>query len=253
MNDYRYPFITAKEPAEKLAQLESYLRQLVDKLNTESTGTVYTQSTAARQSGGMTKAESEEASFDEIKSLIIKSADIVDHLYEKFSKKLSGLYVGQSEFGQFSESTTALLEATDKRLTTTVASVESIESSNKQFQDQTRENISAIEQTANGVQISVQNIINNGVDKVVTSTGYRFDKDGLRIQSEGTAIENKLDNTGMFVTRSGETMLKADKDGVVATDVTVNNYLIVGDYSRLEDYNNGTDAQRTACFHISPT
>ena len=80
--------------------------------------------------------------------------------------------------------------------------------------------------------IQVTNIINNGIDKVVTSTGYTFDADGLKIQRAGQSIESLLNNMGMYVTRSGETMLKADSNGVVATDVSVRNYLIVGSHAR---------------------
>ena len=41
-------------------------------------------------------------------------------------------------------------------------------------------------------------------------------------------------------------MLKADASGVEATDVTVNNYLVIGDHARFENYPTG----RTACFYI---
>lgn len=107
-------------------------------------------------------------------------------------------------------------------------------------------NMSAIQQTADNVSIQVQNIFDNGVDKVITSTGYTFKEDGLRIQKAGEEIENKLDHTGMYVTRSGETILQANNAGVIATDVTVRNYLIVGTNARFEDY----EADRTACFYI---
>lgn len=112
--------------------------------------------------------------------------------------------------------------------------------------DQMEESISAIKQTAEGVSIKIQNIIDNGVDKVTTKTGYTFDDDGLKINKSGQEIENLLDNTGMYVTRSGETILQANNKGVIATDVTVRNYLIVGTHARFEDYGDG----RMACFYV---
>lgn len=251
MNDYRYPFITAKEPEEKLKQIESYLRQLVDKLNM-SAQTTYTRSADPGQSAITAQAQKTQAeqTFDEIKSLIIKSADIVDTLYEKYSKKLSGLYVGQSEFGQYTEETSLVIEATSNKASSAMQSVETIEANNELFQTQVREKIATIEQSAEQIGIQVTNIINNGVDKVVTSTGYTFDADGLKIQRAGQSIESLLNNMGMYVTRSGETMLKADSNGVVATDVSVRNYLIVGSHARFEDYTDGNDASRTACFFV---
>ena len=112
--------------------------------------------------------------------------------------------------------------------------------------DQMEESLSSIKQTAEGVSIKIQNIIDNGVDKVTTKTGYTFDDDGLKINKSGQEIENLLDNTGMYVTRSGETILQANNKGVTATDVTVRNYLIIGTHARFEDYGDS----RTACFYV---
>ena len=80
----------------------------------------------------------------------------------------------------------------------------------------------------------------------MTSTGYRFDENGLFISKSGEEMENKLDNTGMYVRRAGKVILQANNQGVEATDVAVRNFLMIGDASRLEDY--GTN--RTACFFV---
>ena len=99
--------------------------------------------------------------------------------------------------------------------------------------------------------LTVQGLIDNGVDKVTTSTGYTFKEDGLRIKKTGEEMENKLDHTGMYVYRASEVMLQANNEGVIATDVTVRNYLIIGSNSRIEDYNDGRESNRTAIFHLS--
>ena len=252
MSDYRYPFITAKEPAEQLKQIESYLRQLVDKLNV-SAQTAYTKAVIPGQSPSAAQAQQKQAeqTFDEIKSFIIKSADIVDSLYESVSRKMSGMYVAQSEFGEYTEETTLAITTASNLASSAMTSVETLSSDNSTFQTQMREKISVIEQSADDIGIQVTKIINDGVDKVVTSSGYTFDAEGLRIQRAGQSIESLLNNNGMYVTRSSEVMLKADSSGVEATDVKVNNYLIIGDHARFEDYNDGTDAKRTACFYIS--
>jgi hypothetical protein len=86
----------------------------------------------------------------------------------------------------------------------------------------------------------------DGIDGITTSTGYTFDKDGLRIHKSGDEIENLLDNTGMYVNRSDENVLTANADGVQAINLTARQYLTVGQNSRFEDY----DGNRTACFFI---
>lgn len=116
------------------------------------------------------------------------------------------------------------------------------------FANQTSERFAEMQLTAEGLSIEVQGLRNQGATKVTTRIGYTFDDDGLRIQKPGEEMENKMDNTGMYVARSGEPILTANNDGVIATDVTVRNFLNMGENSRFEDYTDGTDTARTGCF-----
>lgn len=114
----------------------------------------------------------------------------------------------------------------------------------------TKQTVADLKVQSDNVNIEVQRIIDYGVDKVTTSMGYTFNDEGLHIQKPGQEIVNTLDDEGMSVTRGEEVMLQADKDGVIATDVKVRNYLIIGKHARFEDYNDGTDSKRTACFWV---
>lgn len=120
--------------------------------------------------------------------------------------------------------------------------------------EQVTQSVTTLTQSAEQVAIQVKDMADNGVEKVTTSTGYTFDAGGLRIRKSGEQMENRLDNTGMYVERSvgedTETVLQANDAGVVAADVSVRNYLIVGTHARFEDYTDGSDSQRTACFWI---
>lgn len=107
-----------------------------------------------------------------------------------------------------------------------------------------------LEQTGDKWELRLSKIEEGGTHKVTTSTGYRFDGEGLWIGKSGEEMENRLDHTGMYVHRSGQVVLQANNQGVEATDVTVRNYLHLGEHARLEDYSNGTDSRRTACFWI---
>lgn len=110
--------------------------------------------------------------------------------------------------------------------------------------------VSKLTQDSGKLELRLSQMEENGSGKITTSTGYRFDSEGLYISKSGEEMENKLDNTGMYVRRSGQVILQANNRGVEATDVTVHNYLTVGGFSRLEEYSDGTDSQRTACFWI---
>lgn len=112
------------------------------------------------------------------------------------------------------------------------------------------QDMTEIRQDAAEVKISLSTIQNEGVSQVVTETGYSFTKDGLHISKSESNMENLLDESGMYVKRDGEVILQANDDGVKAVDVTVRNYLVVGEHARFEDYTSGTDSRRTACFWL---
>lgn len=114
--------------------------------------------------------------------------------------------------------------------------------------DSVNSRLTGVTQTAEDVQIKVRSMMEEGTKKVTTETGFTFDSQGLTIRKSGTQMENLLNETGMFVKRSGEVILQADHEGVTAVDVTVRNYLMVGEHARFEDYSSGGDSKRTACY-----
>ena len=124
--------------------------------------------------------------------------------------------------------------------------VEGISSMVQAVQEEQKTTLTTLTQTAEGLTASVQSILDNGVEKVSNSFGLTIDGSAVTIHREGSEMENCLNEKGMYVLRGAETMLKADAEGVVATDVSVRNYLKVGDHARFEDY--GSD--RTACFYV---
>lgn len=99
------------------------------------------------------------------------------------------------------------------------------------------------------VTIAVKNEIANGVNQIVTESGYRFDAEGLKISKSGEAIENVIDNTGMYVKYFDEDVLTANDKGVDAVNLHAKTYLIIGTgngRSRFEDYG----ISRTGCFWV---
>lgn len=106
-----------------------------------------------------------------------------------------------------------------------------------------------------GLTVRITTLENTGVSEVTTTTGFTFNAEGLTIYESGKDIENKLNNEGMQVSRiSGDEsipILTANTDGVDALNLHSRQFLIIGDNSRFENYNNGTEANRTACFHIT--
>lgn len=124
--EIRLPQINSNTNKGQLTQIKSYLYQLAEQLNwalanvddTAGTSDNFVQSGSAITSFSNYSPEDAQAAntFNSIKGLIIKSADIVDAFYEEISKKLIGQYVAQSEYGTFKEATEATLTATSKAL-----------------------------------------------------------------------------------------------------------------------------------------
>ena len=91
--------------------------------------------------------------------------------------------------------------------------------------------------------------MSNGVNKVTTTTGFTFDDTGLTISKTGSEMETNIDEDGISVFRDNTEVLTADNKGVIAYNLHAKTYLIIGENSRLEDWENDGTA-RTGCFWI---
>lgn len=132
--DIRLPNITAKDEAGQLQQVKSYLYQLVNQLNFALTTIESGNSGSVVYANGKptSAAEIEKSdpvgTFNSIKGLIIKSADIVEAYYEEVNKKLNGIYVAQSDFGTYSEQTAADITANSTGITQAYENIQKITS-----------------------------------------------------------------------------------------------------------------------------
>lgn len=100
--------------------------------------------------------------------------------------------------------------------------------------------------TAEDLTIEINKVIEAGATKVETSTGFKFDDDGLSISKTGSEMATQITDDGMTVSRSGNVVLTANNEGVIAEDLKATTYLIIGENSRFEDF----DGTRTGCFYV---
>lgn len=138
-----------------------------------------------------------------------------------------------------------------------VASVSKLETTIIENADYANAQLRTLEQkvsacvTEEAVDIRIDTKLQNGVNKVETATGFRFDEKGLNISKSSSPTNTQITENGMTVnnTETSDTMLTADKDGVAARNLSAETYLIVGGYSRFENYK-PDGAKRTGCFWI---
>lgn len=100
--------------------------------------------------------------------------------------------------------------------------------------------------TAEDVKLTVESELANGANKVITATGYTFDDAGLTIDRSDSVMKTFISVDGMKIFKEDEAVLTANNAGVSATNLHATTYLIIGNNSRLEDYN----GNRTGCFWI---
>ena len=123
MVDIRLPNINASTEAGQLQQIRVYLYQFAEQLNwalntleTNQGGNSVVLQDAAGNKVSDTDGDKAQETFNSIKNLIIKSADIVEAYYDKIDKliELKGKYVAQSDFGKYTEETSAKISMTSQ-------------------------------------------------------------------------------------------------------------------------------------------
>ena len=129
--DIRFPNITGNTEAEQMVQVKSYLYQLVEQLNwalntVNSAQEGNASAPVVYQQGEPSTAEDAEETFNSIKALIIKSADIVKAYETTIFSDFKGKYFADSDFGTYVEETSRSVVENSKMVTETYNSVQTI-------------------------------------------------------------------------------------------------------------------------------
>lgn len=130
--DIRFPNITATDTEGKMSQMQSYMHQLVEQLNWAlSTVDNAIQGNTANVVMTSQKAQNSEEeavnTFNSIKALIIKSADIVTAYEESIKESFEGEYVAVSDFGTYTKKTDLAIETNSKGVSELYTNVQSID------------------------------------------------------------------------------------------------------------------------------
>ena len=203
----------------KIAQLEidtDGITQSVEQMRTDINGEIETITT-------------KQAEFDVSLEEISAHVSAVESTAESNSTAIGSLEVGAEEIKASVEkietTTSEALEGINGELTTISSKVEA-------------------QMTEEDVTLQITKSLENGVNKVSTTTGYVFDENGLDISKSDSEMATHISEDGMVVYRNGEDVLIANNEGVYAEDLHATTYLIIAN-SRFEDYDG-----RTGCFWI---
>ena len=173
--------------------------------------------------------------------------DVLKQTYAKVDKANKQIELVASETTSNSEAI-AQLQLTTEGIS---ASVSSLKASTDGAINDINANIKQlntnIQQTAEDIQISINRLETKDAESITTSTGFTFNKDGLRVSKSESSIETLITEDGMKVFNGNKAVLTANNEGVQAVDLWAKSYLIIGDYSRMENYGK---QKRTACYWI---
>ena len=125
----RFPNITANDEAGQLLQVKNYLYQLVEQLNWGLNEVEKAQTGTATPSVVVDKGiapEDAESTFNSIKALIIKSADIVKAYEDTILTDFNGMYFAESDFGTYIVETNRSIEENSKNVTETYSKIQTI-------------------------------------------------------------------------------------------------------------------------------
>ena len=177
------------------------------------------------------------------------SLNFADYTWKKFTEDVDDEIENLAGSIQIIRESVGQLIVEDELIRSSVSDLVGLVNSNTGEIQQTREQISSINQTAEEIELKVETINNDGVTKVRNTTGT-FNEDGLEIDSTNSATKTQITPDGMEVfSKSSSTdtpVLSATSAGVDATNLHAKTYLIVGGRSRFENYG----SNRTGCFWI---
>ena len=123
--EIRLPELSGGSEQEQLRRIQSYLYTLAQQLQFAFDTVTREQTQAAREV--QPESRGEVTNFAAVKALILKSAQITEHFQEAVEKKLSGLYVAQSQFGLFRQETEASITANSQSIQQKFTSLQQLE------------------------------------------------------------------------------------------------------------------------------
>ena len=240
----------------------NFLSELGDKISVENKNgddsITYILGDSFTYNGGFSQTMSWEYNPDTDKTTASNPVTIGEKLNQTFArvdKVNRKVTIHASEIADAKESISEL-EVNTQSIKASVSSVEqkvnglpeqiegAVDQANSRIDTIARDVAMKLDKT--GVEITIDEKLENGVDKVVTAAKkYKFDDTGLNISSAQSNISTVVTEDGMRIKKNSQEVLTVNNQGVKAQDLHAYTFLIIGDNSRLEDRGN-----RTGCFWI---
>jgi hypothetical protein len=146
------------------------------------------------------------ATFNSIKGLIIKSADIVTAYYEEIERRLQSIYVAESDFGTYKQSIEQRITANSDSITQNFTDVQEITTNLNIKIGETSENVGTLNDDLDGVKGNVDNLTGN-LETVSEEVGKVDDKISSakdEINKDIEAVDDKINSLDDIVALNTE-------------------------------------------------
>lgn len=208
--DIRLPNITASTEAGKIQQMQSYMYQLVEQLNwalnTVNSAREGNAAPVAYQHGEPSTAQEAEETFNSIKALIIKSADIAKAYEDIILTSFNGKYFAESDFGTYiKETNRKVLESSEgvKEVYKSVDTITTDLTDVKEYVETTKGYIQRGLLADGSIGIEVGETTDNGYHRYAQFTAERltfFDVNGKPVAYIGAGDADKSDTNCLYIT-----------------------------------------------------
>lgn len=139
-------------------------------------------------------------------------------------------------------------EADNKRFDELGKEIDDNEESNLGKFEEIEKKVEA-QMTSEDVKILISESIDDGVNKVTTSTGFTFNDEGLKVSKSDSDLSTQITEDGMTIDNNGDEVLTVNHYGVNAANLHATTYLFIGSSSRFEDFYKDNEL-RTGCFWV---
>lgn len=199
--------------------MQSYMYQLVEQLNwalsaVDSAQSGNTSAPVVYQQGEPSTAQEAENTFNSIKALIIKSADIVKAYETTIFSDFNGKYFAESDFGTYIVETNKKVEENSKGVTESYESIQTITTDLtdvKEYIETTEGYIKRGLLPDGSIGIEVGETTDNGYHRYAQFTAERltfFDVNGQPVAYIGAGDTDKSDANCLYIT--GKAVFQSD-------------------------------------------
>lgn len=228
--ELRLPNINGMTEKEQLAQIRSYLYQFIPQLqwalNNVATTSSNTETTPTRTqvvASGASSVADPSTTFNAIKALIIKSADIVEAYYDEINKKLEGLYVSESVFGAYGKKTSQVIQETSEGITQTFENLEAIATNIDGVlgkMEGVEGSISAVNENIDGVRGDIASVRENIGGAIANIDAVKVDIEAKKKDTDDqiTDINNWVSETKAHIT-TGRVATAADGSPIYGVEI----------------------------------